>query len=121
MMSICVVEFFIVKGKNGADILEYETYLQPLEPYCTGLSSVYKSETWFYGGNVAYSSAYIIILTGYMGIIYQRTHFKGQLFIELHEFDSKFKKFLRFIGRLAVMSVSGILTFWLVSFIYPIV
>ena len=79
-----------------------------LGQWCTSLDvSEVAVQTNFYAVDVEYSSAFTCILTGYLGIVYQRVHFKGQLFIDTFQFDSKQIQFLRWLGRLTVMFVIG--------------
>jgi hypothetical protein len=69
--------------------------------------------------DVEYSSAFICILTGYLGIVYQRVKFKGQLFIELCDFDSKKLAFARFCGRFFVMTFLSALVFMILNTTIP--
>ncbi len=80
---------------------------------------MYKIDTLFYGVDLEYSAAIISIFTGYLAIVYQRIHYKGQESIELHQYDTKLKQFARFAGRFAVMFLMGSFCFWLFAKIIP--
>ena len=78
-------------------------------------------DTLFFGVDLMYSSAFVCIFTSYLAIIYQRVHFKGQLFFEVFPFDTKLKQFARFFGRFAVMFTLGTALFWLFTKTIPAV
>jgi len=121
MMLVCLVEYFIVKEEISSEIEDYLLHLEPLVKWCKGFAQdEFDKETLFFGVDVEYSSAFICILTGYLGIIYQRIYYKGQLFIELFPFDSKIKQFARYLGRFIVMSVLGGVVFFILAKILPI-
>jgi len=82
MMLTCIIEYFIVKSKDRLKIEGYQNYLTPLynntQQYCPRLNpSKFKDSTNFLGNNVEYSSSFICILTGFLGILYQRVNYKG--------------------------------------------
>jgi len=82
MMLTCIIEFVIVKDWDQNQIASYQEHLTPLynntQQYCPRLNpSAFKDPTNFYGNNVEYSSSFICILTGFLGILYQRVNYKG--------------------------------------------
>ena len=78
MMLVCMVEYFAVRGEIQTEIQDYSQHLVPLTKWCSGMnSSEYNANTLFFGVDVEYSSAFACILTGYLGIVYQRVFLKG--------------------------------------------
>ncbi len=110
MMLICIIQYYAMNGEEKTEqyITEYYNQTKPMILQCKNLDpEYYKPNTLFFGVDLDYSSAVICILTGYLGIIFQRIHFYGQNFIEVFIFDTKTKQFLRFVGRLIVMFLLG--------------
>ena len=78
MMLVCMVEYLAVRGEIKPDIKDYFQHLVPLTKWCSAYDlNEWTADTFFFGVDVEYSSAFTCILTGYLGIVYQRVYLKG--------------------------------------------